>query len=164
MEFVAFHDYFPELAEQETRSFIVLNDPRLPEGSYALIEQYCNIPGCDCRRVMFSVFSSHSRQIEAIIAYGWEEAEFYARWMGGYADEAEIEELQGPVLNRMSRQSKWAPAILEVVRETALSDALYVERLKRHYRLFKAHLKKGTGQRRGKKTKKARKQRGKRKK
>lgn len=139
MPFTMLRSYFPELAEEETRSFTVLNDERIPPGSYGLIESYCDEPDCDCRRVFLLVFSSHSKRMEAVISYGWESAKFYAQWMG--TEDAElIEELRGPVLNRLSPQSPLAPAILETVRDVILQDQAYVERLKRHYRLFRDHL------------------------
>ena len=139
MPFTMLREYFPELAEQETRSFTVLNDERIPSGSYGLIESYCDEPDCDCRRVFLLVFSSRSKRMEAVISYGWERAAFYARWMR--TDDAElIEELRGPVLNKLSPQSSLAPAILEMVRDVILQDQAYVERLKRHYRLFRDHI------------------------
>ena len=138
MPYVSFHDHFPEIAERETRTIIVLEDSPLglPPGEYSLVEMYCDEPGCDCRRAFFYVMSSHRRDLEAVIAYGWESAEFYARWL--HDDDPEmIKELQGPILNRLSPQSELAPAILEAVGNLVLRDQLYVERLKRHYRMFR---------------------------
>ena len=139
MPFTEFHNYFPDLAEQEIRSFTVLNDERIPPGSYGLIESYCDEPDCDCRRVFLTVFSSRSKRMEAVISYGWDSAAFYAGWLR--TDDAElIAELRGPVLNKLSPQSSLAPAILETVRDVILQDEAYVERLKRHYRLFRDHI------------------------
>ena len=50
--------------------------------------------------------------------------------------------MKGPALNRMSRQSPLAPALLETVAEMVLTDEAYIARLERHYRLFKKALKK----------------------
>lgn len=73
MFYQPFHELFPDVAEEETRTLIVLNNhPELPADEYALIEAYCNEPDCDCRRVFFNVGSRRRQKIEAIIAYGWE--------------------------------------------------------------------------------------------
>ena len=159
MPYVMFHDYFPELAEEETRSFTTLDDDaQLPAGSYGLIESYCDEPECDCRRVFFSVISSRSEQIEAVIAYGWESRAFYADWMGD--DDPEIlDDLQGPILNQMSPQSSHAPAILEMVRDVVLQDTAYVERLKTHYWMFRHHIDKQPTRGRQKRQRKSKKKR-----
>lgn len=136
MAYATFHELFPEIAEEETRSFTIIDDAELPAGSYALIEMYCNEPGCDCRRVFFSVLSSEVKRIVAVIAYGWESSNFYARWMGD-DDPRIIKELKGPVLNLASPQSKLAPAILEIVKNVVLKDKHYIERLKTHYEIFR---------------------------
>ena len=157
MPYVMFHAYFPELAEEETRSFTVFDDDaQLPAGSYGLIESYCD--ECDCRRVFFSVISSRSERVEAVIAYGWESRAFYAEWMGDNDSEI-IDGLQGPVLNQMSPQSSHAPAILEMVRNVVLQDSAYVERLKTHYWMFRHHIDTQSTQERKKKRRKSKRKR-----
>lgn len=138
MPFVLFHSHFPEIAERETRTLAVLEDSALglPAALYSLLDMYCDEPRCDCRRVFLSVMSSLTANVEAVIAYGWESPEFYARWLGD-DDPTMIEELRGPVLNLGSPQSKLAPAILQMVEGVALQDNAYVERLKAHYRIFR---------------------------
>lgn len=155
MPYTAFHTYFPKIAERETRTVTVLDYPPLPRGDYALLEHYCDEPGCDCRRVFLSVLSSCSNEIEAVIAYGWESPEFYAEWVGD-DDPASIRELQGPVLNRMSPQSRHAPAILELVRDVVLQDRAYVERLETHYRMFRTRVDEKSRRKRDKRKKKKR--------
>jgi hypothetical protein len=135
MPYAPFHDKFPEIAERETRTLIILNDPKIPEDEYGLIESYCDEPGCDCRRVFFNVFSWRKREMVAVVAYGWESKSFYADWLGD-DDPKVLEELQGPALNSTSRQSKFAPALLRHI-NFALEDQGYVKRIKRHYRMFK---------------------------
>ena len=51
MPFVPFHEAFPDLAKRETRTFTILEARELPAANYALVEMYCDEPGCDCRRV-----------------------------------------------------------------------------------------------------------------
>ena len=72
MPFRLFHDFFPELAERETRTLTVLPgaDLGVPPGEYGLLEMFCDEPGCDCRRVFFSVFSSASKRMDAVVAWG----------------------------------------------------------------------------------------------
>ncbi len=142
MAYIPFYQFFPEIAERETRCLIVLNHPELPADSYGLIELYCDEPGCDCRRVFFNVLSRKTGKTLAVIAYGWENKRYYEKWMGDNDPES-IGDLKGPILNRLSPQSKLAPALLKQVRDV-LNDRDYVKRLKSHYQLFKEAIEKKT--------------------
>ncbi|MCP4425349.1 MAG: hypothetical protein GY803_12710 [Chloroflexi bacterium] len=139
MPYAPFHEKFPEIAFKETRSFRTFNNPDLGNDEFGLIELYCDETGCDCRRVMFNVVSQRQEKDVAVIAFGWESAQFYADWFGGN-DPDIIREMQGPELNMMSAQSKLAPALLEAVKEI-LQDKQYVDRLKRHYAMFRETVK-----------------------
>ena len=81
MPYACFHEYFPEIAERETRTITILeqSSSKLPPGEYSLIEMYCNERKCDCRRVFFYVISLPKKDVEAVIAYGWESRKFYAK-------------------------------------------------------------------------------------
>ena len=137
MPFVPFSDFYPDLAARETRNAILPEgDEWLPADTYAMFEMYCDEPGCDCRRVFFTVLSERHRKPLAVVAYGWENLDFYARWMHSDAPE-DIEELQGPILNFGSPQSKYAPALLRLIDEVLLADPAYIECLKRHYRMVR---------------------------
>ena len=138
MPYAPFDEYFRELAEVETRVLTILPGSLsdLPPDSYAFREMFCNERSCDCRRVFFSVFSETRKQTEAIVAYGWETKAFYAKWMRN-PDLASVVELQGPILNLGSPQSPLAPAILRLTEEVLLKDLAYLERIKRHYGLFR---------------------------
>jgi len=48
-----------------------------------------------------------------------------------------IKELKGPSLNLCSPQSALAPAILKMVQDIPLRDSAYVERIKKHYQMFR---------------------------
>lgn len=135
MHYELFYDRLPQIAEGETRSLLVLNDPDLPEDEYGLLEAYCRDPDCDCRRVFFNVLSKRRKKIVAVIAYGWESKKYYKKWLGASYPEARSE-LKGPALNTASSQSELSSALLEKVK-LVLQDKNYVERLKRHYALFK---------------------------
>jgi len=138
MAYTLFHNCFPEVAERETRSIAVPpgSDLGLPTGEYGFIEMYCDERGCDCRRVLFQVISRRQEKVEAVIAWGWEDVDFYAKWFK-YGDAADAAELKGPVLNLGSAATELAPALLELVRNVLLKDPEYVERIKGHYKMFK---------------------------
>lgn len=136
MPYAPFYELFPEIAAKETRTLTVFDLPGLPPGEYGFLEAYCNEIGCDCRRVFFNVVEAQTGELKAVIAYGWESKEFYIRWLG-YNDPAVIRELQGPALNAASHQSRLAPALLKQMK-CILADDHYVERLKRHYTMYKA--------------------------
>lgn len=141
MSYVPFHNYFPELAERETRSITV--PPRsgsgLPPDEYGFLETYCDEPGCDCRRVMLTVVARDRVGVQAVIAWGWEDIEFYRKWFK-YGDEADARTLKGPALNWGSPATELAPALLELVRDILLQDPEYIERIKRHYQMFRAKI------------------------
>ena len=141
MPYVAFPELCPEVAKLETRTINVLPGANLgiPAGAYEFVEMYCNEPGCDCRRVFFTVLSATPPHIQAVIAWGWEDLAFYRRWLG-MDDPHMLRELQGPILNVGSPQSENAEALLELTRNVLLADPVYVERLKRHYALFRSKI------------------------
>jgi hypothetical protein len=144
MPYAPFDEYFRELAERETRVITVLpgRSDDLPPDAYAFRELYCNERGCDCRRVFFSVFSEAGKRTEAVVAYGWETKAFYAKWMGS-PDLATLVEMQGPILNPGSPRSPLAPAILRLTEEVLLKDPAYLERIRRHYALFRQKIEGG---------------------
>ena len=57
-------------------------------------------------------------------------------WMGDDNPDV-IKELKGPVLNMASPQSRLAPEILDMVEKIVLAEQAYVDKLKRHYELFR---------------------------
>lgn len=137
MPYVPFHEKFPDLANDETRVLTVFEgDDLLPPDEYGFFESYCDEPDCDCRRVFFNVFAGRRKKILAVITYGWENKRFYAKWLG-YHDPEAIRELQGPALNSLSPQSKFAPALLHMFKTVLLQDPQYINRLKRHYAMFR---------------------------
>lgn len=135
MFYQPFNERYPAIAEAETRCLLVFNDPELPTDKYALIEAYCNEPGCDCRRVIFNVHARDRGEIVAVITYGWEKISFYEKWLG-FHDAEVLHELKGPALNTASIQSELSYILLDRIK-IVLQDRNYVERLKRHYTMFK---------------------------
>ncbi|MHB8361507.1 MAG: hypothetical protein ACYDAO_08845 [Thermoplasmataceae archaeon] len=142
MAMISLHDRLPKLAEAETRSLILPkgNKDGLPEGAYIFIESYCNLKlqECDCRRVFLNVFNG--KKFLATIGYGWESLLFYERWFNTgniFNDKEIIKEIKGPTLELGGYSSEYAYKILDLFKNYILGDALYIERLKRHYNLFK---------------------------
>jgi hypothetical protein len=125
---------FPGLGEKETRVATLVDDGDPPAGEYAFFEFYCDEPGCDCRRVVIQVVEQSSpKKIWATMNYGWEKPEYYVKWMGS----ARLaEEAAGLTLDPLFPQTEYAPALLSLF-EHILQDPAYVERLKRHYVMFK---------------------------
>ena len=138
--YVLFGNLFPSIAEQETRNITVFGkESGLPNGVYVFHEMFCVERGCDCRRVFFYVTSAPGHDVEAVICYGWEPVAFYREWFKSNDSHA-VAELKGPSLNLGSPQSIHAPAILELVKNTLLRDQGYIERVKRHYQMFRARI------------------------
>ena len=69
MPFVLFHDRFPRVAEEETRTLILQEHSGLdlPTGDYSFLEMFCDEKAWDCRRVLFVVVSSDRPSIQAVI-------------------------------------------------------------------------------------------------
>ncbi len=145
MYFQPFHELFPEVAVKETRS-ITLLEPQdgLPAGSYAFIETFCNKPGCDCRRVLFTVVKDGLENEVATIGWGWEPLEFYAKWMYWDPDPESVKDLKGPSLNLLSVQSELAEGALKLCRDVLIQDPVFVERIVRHYRMFRSRIDKSS--------------------
>ena len=137
--FTQFRALFPRLAMAETRSFAVSESFDLPTGNFALIESFCADRGCDCRRVIFSVLRQDPPGVVAVINFGWESSGFYAP-NHDWATEAEAALMATATLEPLKEQSPFADRLLEIVRDQILSDRVYVERIARHYRMFKARI------------------------
>ena len=71
-----------------------------------------------------------------MIAYGWENRDFYKKWMGKDYPGV-IDELKGPMLNSASPQSSLAPQLVDLFRKMLLPDTMYMDRIKRHYAMFR---------------------------
>lgn len=135
-----FHKKFLDVAEKETRCIIIPLGKKLPAGEYFLTESYCNDDKCDCRRVFINVL--HKENIAATIGYGWEDISFYEKWVG---DRSLAKDVKGPVLEAGGHQSEHSEEILKLFKECMLKDEVFIERLKRHYEMFKSIKKKKVG-------------------
>jgi hypothetical protein len=131
-----FTSRFPELGMKETRVAIFPDEDDPMMGRYAFIELYCDDEACDCRRVIFQVVDeSDPSKILASINYGWESPEYYARWMGSSED---ARKMAGATLDPLLPQSSHSRFFLKFLNGLVLRDPAYVERLKRHYAMFKS--------------------------
>ena len=125
MGMAGFHILDPDLARAECRTLTVFDSARLPAGTYALTESYCDDPGCDCRRVLINVIEAESQEQVATINYSFEPPE------PPFDDEG-----QG-FLDPINPQSEHAPTVLDLFTDVVLKDPAYRQRLVRHYELFK---------------------------
>lgn len=135
MPMTPFVERFRELGARETRSVTVPDKEELPGGEYGFFELYCNEPNCDCRRVVIMVLRPQTGwKPWAVINYGWESVEFYKKW--AKAPASDRSEWQGPELDPLNIQGPYAPALLDLFK-WVLESPGYVERLKKHYQLFR---------------------------
>jgi hypothetical protein len=102
-----FFSKFPDIAAVETRSVIIYNNKKIPDGIYGLYESFCDEEDCNCRRVFINVIPRDSQYEMATITYGWETPEFYKKWMT-FGDNKLIEMMTRPHLEVGQRQSKYA--------------------------------------------------------
>jgi hypothetical protein len=139
MPMTLFMARFPEVGPRETKSAEVMEPGALPVGEYGFFEFYCDELDCDCRRVTISVLRPENgwSKIWATIGYGWESADFYRKWSGGSSDPIET---QVPGLDPLHPQTHYSVALLDLFRYL-LESPEYVDRLKQHYRMFRASVK-----------------------
>ncbi|MFO7631296.1 MAG: hypothetical protein R6W76_02095 [Caldilinea sp.] len=132
-----FVTYFGDLAVQETRVAHLRGYPGLPDGEYGFMELYCDDPQCDCQRVLINVVSNTVRPpVLAVINYGWRTPAFYARW----STSPELgDKMSGAALDPLNAQSQYAEPLLRLF-EQIVKDPAYVQRLQRHYAMFKTKL------------------------
>jgi hypothetical protein len=110
MPFAHFYNYFPEVAKGETHSITIspASEFGLPPDDYGFLEMYCDEPGCDCRRVLFYVIARSRTDVQAVIGWGWEDVDFYARWIR-HGDKSDAAKMKGPELNLGSPTTELAP-------------------------------------------------------
>ena len=136
MPMAPFYSKFRDLAFEETRTVFLRNHESLPDGEYGFLEFYCNEVKCDCRRVLVQVIRPETGgRVWASINFGWETPAFYRRWTSGNPDDAD--EMASATLDPINLQSKYSDALLRLFSDSVLHDAAYVQRLQRHYELFK---------------------------
>lgn len=123
---MAFHDLFPEVGFDETRTVTVFEETDdLPKDSYGFVEFYCVDPTCNCRRVMLNVLSEkHSKHL-ATINHSFEPPP-----QGDVIDEQTF-------LDALNPQSTHSMALLHLFESVLLQDSVFTERIERHYHMVK---------------------------
>lgn len=123
---VSFFDIEPDIAADETRSFVIppgsITD--VPAGEYGLFELYCPVPACDCRRVSLRVRKRGDPAPWATISHAFVGGDLSASGETTY-------------LEPLERQGQHAAQLLAFVDELLGADAEYGQRLERHYALVK---------------------------
>lgn len=137
MAMAPFYTRFRDLAFQEMRVATIQGRSDIPDGEYGFLELYCEELGCDCRRVIINVISKTTGpKVWATINYGWETPEYYASWS---RVKESAEDMSGAELDPLNPQTQYSWAFLDLF-EYILQDQAYVDRLKRHYDMFKKAL------------------------
>ena len=131
---IPFSKRFPELGPRETRLLCFKDDGSFPRGKYGFHESYCEEEGCDCRRALLTVLEeSAPAKVWATISFGWLALEVFT--------DAELNALgataSGAFLDPSYPQSEQAAEFLDLFESMITRDPAYVERLKRHYAMFK---------------------------
>lgn len=106
---------------------------------YLIIESYCSLPKCDCRRVMIDVVDSAAKQSKATLHYGWESLEYYEKFTGGKEEAGEIFGLR---FAPFSLTGEEAEDIFGKVATLIRNNPKFNETFKRHYSQFKKSLNK----------------------
>ena len=127
-----FFSKFPDIARKESRCVIIPKGNSLPAGSYFMAESFCNDKKCDCRRAFINVI--YNDDIVATIGFGWENIDFYKKWAH---DKSLAPDLKGPILELGGVYTKYSEKILALFKEFMMLDKVFLERLKRHYKMFK---------------------------
>jgi len=119
--------------------FLWIDPPgkHLPVKHYALLEYYCDEPGCDCRRVLLDAVSGDiPERVFASIHFGWENLAFYMkRAITSTLGDARL--LKKGELEPAALNCDWADVLLAHVRKEVLADPKAVARFKRHYEMCK---------------------------
>lgn len=116
--------FLPELARDETRVLQLSYLPDAPPRPVALVEHYCDEPGCDCRRSILRAHDLQDRSVLATIAHGFDEP----------GDDAHHPEQT--YIEPLAPDGPHAALILGVIRHL-LENHDYQRHLESHYAAFK---------------------------
>jgi len=123
-----FHDWFPVVAENETRSVTLVGGRHaLPDGAYGFVELFCDERRCDCGSVLINVLSEAHGHIATI-----------SHWLPTVPRWASSKDVPSVSLDPISPQSQWAGAALDLFKELLRNDPAYAERLSRHRDMVRA--------------------------
>lgn len=80
----------------------------------------------------------NDEEVVATIGFGWEELDFYMKWAHGDKDIGK--HMKGPVLELTGVHTKYSERALILFKEFIKQDEVFLERLKKHYKMFKEAL------------------------
>src|SRR6266404_4782011 len=117
MRMIKFGERFFEVALRDMVMLWIDRPKGLPIKHYALLEYYCDEPGCDCRRVVLDAVSSDLHQrVFASIHFGWESLAFYRKW-AGTRDLGDPCPIKKGLLDPAALNCDWADVLLDHVRK-----------------------------------------------
>ena len=137
---IPLYEKCPELGKQ-LLGFALKDEEGLPDGDYVLIECFCDNPDCDCRNAFIYITAAPPKvKSMAGINYGWESRQYYE---SVFPSKEGVNQVHGIHLLE-GKQSKWADAFLELFKRMVREGDLG-EKIKKHYKLFKAAVRRETG-------------------
>lgn len=102
------------------------------DGTYELLDLYCEKPFCGCHKVSIVVLDSRQNTV-ATISYGWKSKSFYHK---GGLDRQATEWLTQGFLDPYGVQSKHSPIFLQIFLNEITQPQL-LSRIKERYAVFK---------------------------
>jgi hypothetical protein len=130
----SFNDLLPHLPHANDVFQIVLEGYGAElDGTYDLVDLYCQDPACDCYKVSFLVLDA-KKNVLATIAYGWKSKSYYHRW--GLDKEA-TRWLTHGFLDPWGIQSERSPIFLQGFLRMLNKNPQFISRIKRRYTIFK---------------------------
>jgi len=117
----------------QIRSIVLAADPYLPSGQYTFLDTYCADKTCDCRKTIIQIF--HDSRLVSIVSYGWENPDFYLRWLKSTGDRELAEKMSGLSIDFSSPDRVSPEGILILVNH--LLDKKWIAMLKENYRLIR---------------------------
>ena len=119
---VPFDLVYPELAQRDAILLARRGSSSSPDAMLWLREHYCNIRGCDCRRVLLQAIWVDHECVVATIGYGFERSRLGIPQI---------------LLDPLHPQSDDSASILEVFEKLVAREPAIRERFIRHYRMWK---------------------------
>ena len=127
MTMLPFNRLFPDRSKSDARALRVRwAHGGLPVDDFVLVEHYCALPGCDCRRVLLGVVRASTRAHVATINYVF-----------GTAGDPGGPAGAGASLDTKNTQSELSNELLALFVESCVGDPRYVDQIEEHYRLWR---------------------------
>lgn len=119
----AFHEFFPDVAEKESR--VLWANGRDPETRepYQIIEYFCADPKCDCNRVVLALADREKMDEGTILSVG-------------FAFDRNDPD-PGPYIDPLNPATREGQSLYPHIEKMLRADFDYIARLKRHYVMMK---------------------------